>query len=726
MEEKKIEISGMTCAACVARVERSLKTVPGVQDVVVNLAAERASVRYDSTVTQISAMIEALDQAGYKAQERDDGTHEAKNRQMREMAIQFWISAALSLPLFVGMMLMLFDVSVPLLHDPVVQLVFAFPVQFFIGWRFYRNAWYGLKALSPGMDLLVAMGTTAAFALSVYNGFFREAVSGVQGDLYFEASAIIITLVLLGKYLEFRAKGKTSEAIKKLMALMPDMAHVERNGMVMDIPTGEVLTGDTVIIKPGESIPVDGKVISGSTAVDESMITGESMPVEKSSGNDLVAGTINIHGSVTFEAERVGEDTDLARIIRIVEEAQSSKAPVQRLADRVASVFVPSIIAIAIVTFIAWIVLNGDGAAALIAAVSVLVIACPCALGLATPTALMVGIGRGAQMGILIKNARILEGVKDIDAVIFDKTGTITKGKTELHDVIALGGMTSSELLAYIASAEKRSEHPFSTAIVRTAEEDGAPFYDVSEFSSIPGKGIRALVQGKEVYVGIASFLNEKGIDISSAVEHMRNLETGGGTVVLAAVDGVLAGVLSLSDTIRERSSEAIKAIQKTGIDVYMITGDSRETALAVGSQAGIGEERIRWGVLPTDKVEAVRELQSRGLRVAMVGDGINDAPALALADIGIAMGTGTDIAMESGDITLVRGDMDKVVMALRLSRKTMSKIKQNLFWAFAYNSIGIPFAALGMLSPVIAGAAMAFSSVSVVSNSLGLKRSKI
>jgi Cu+-exporting ATPase len=628
--------------------------------------------------------------------------------------------------------------SLSFLHLPLVQLALATPVQFVIGYRFYKNAFHSLRAGSPGMDVLVALGTSASYFFSVYNGFFsRPGISMTMGDmtpamqasvgmpdLYFEASAIIITLVLLGKMLEAVAKGRTSEAIKRLIGLQPKTARVMRGGEEVDIPIAEVLVGDVVVVRPGEKIPVDGEVTEGNSAVDESMITGESIPVEKNPGGAVIGATINKFGAFRFRATKVGKDTVLSQIIRVVEEAQGSKAPIQKLADKVAGIFIPAVLGVAALTFLVWLVAFGNLPMGLISAVAVLVIACPCAMGLATPTAIMVGTGKGAENGILIRSGESLEIAHKLEAVVLDKTGTITRGEPSLTDFVSVNGLAREELLRLAGKAEKKSEHPLGVAVYEAARKELGELEDPEGFEALPGKGVRAKVGERSVLVGTRAFLSDMGIPVDTVEGSIRKLEEEGKTVMLLAVGHEVEGLLAVADRIKESSRSAVERLKRMGLEVSMITGDNRRTAQAIAAQVGI--ERVMSEVLPEKKAEAVRELKAEGKVVAMVGDGINDAPALATADIGMAMGTGTDVAIESADITLMNGDLMSVPAAIQLSQKTMRKIRQNLFWAFFYNTVGIPFAALGMLSPIIAGAAMAFSSVSVVSNSLSLKRFKV
>ena len=725
--KETLKISGMSCAACAARIEKKLKSMEGVQSAAVNLASEKAAVEYDSSKIKVSDIIKVVESLGYEAERADelsaDREKEQREKEIRRLRIELIISAVLTAPLLLSMLLMLAGADVPFLHNGYFQLIAATPVQFVIGFRFYKNAYHALRSKSANMDVLIALGTTASYFFSIYNAFFAGHGHGMK-ELYFETSAVIITLILLGKYLEAAAKGRTSEAIRKLMGLQAKTARVIRDGKEEDIPIEEVVPGDVIVVRPGEKIPVDGRILEGSSAVDESMLTGESIPVEKKAGDNVVGATINKFGTFRFEATRVGKDTVLSQIIRMVEDAQGSKAPIQKIADKVSGIFVPAVLGTALVTFLAWYLVSGDFADGIISAVSVLVIACPCALGLATPTAIMVGTGKGAEHGILIKGGEYLEMAYRLDAIVLDKTGTITKGQPEVTDVISLGGMGRDEVLRIAAAAEKNSEHPLGAAIAAIYEQGkngpgGIP--DAEQFGAIPGKGVRAVVEGREIYIGTRNLMHEISVDTEPAEAVIARLEDEGKTAMLMAADGRLEAVIAVADTLKENSKEAIGALKEMGIEVYMITGDNKRTAAAIARQAGIAN--VLAEVLPEHKAEEVGKLKKQGKKEAMVGDGINDAPALATADIGIAMGTGADVAIEAADITLLRGDLMLIPAAIRLSRRTMRKIRQNLFWAFFYNTIGIPFAAFGLLNPMIAGGAMAFSSVSVVSNSLSLKR---
>jgi len=726
--QANLKISGMTCAACSARIEKKLNTLEGVKQANVNLTTERASISFDPNRIKVGAMIDAIKALGYSADKIEDISRdqekELKETEIRNMRMSLLASALLSLPLVTAMVMSMFNVHGPLLeilHNQYFQLAVATPVQFIIGARFYKQSYYALRSGSANMDVLIAMGTSAAYFFSLYNVFFETVPAGMMKDLYFEASAIIITLILLGKYLEAVAKGKTSEAIKKLAQLQAKTARVVRQGEEMDIPIEEVELGDIVVVRPGEKVPVDGKIIEGNSSLDESMLTGESLPTDKKAGDLVYGATINKFGVFKLEATRVGKDTALAQIIKMVEDAQGSKAPIQKIADQVAGVFVPVVLVIALGTFIAWYFTGAGINKSLISAVAVLVIACPCALGLATPTAIMVGTGKGAENGILIKGGEHLEMAYKVNTVILDKTGTITKGQPEVTDVISLGSLEENTIVKMAAQAEKSSEHPLGVAIYEKGKQVYGKLDDPDSFEAIPGMGVKVIIKAQEILVGTRKLMRERNISTETIERDIISLEDQGKTAMIMAVNGKLESILAVADTLKDSSREAIADLQDMGIEVYMITGDNQRTANAIARQVGI--TTVLAEVLPENKAHEVEKLQAQGKIVAMVGDGINDAPALATADIGMAMGTGTDVAMEAADITLMRGDLRTIPAAIRLSRQTIRKIKQNLFWAFIYNIIGIPFAALGMLNPIIAGAAMAFSSVSVVTNSLSLKR---
>jgi Cu+-exporting ATPase len=712
-------VEGMTCAACSARIEKVLGKVEGVVKANVNLSSNKATVEFPSGAVDEASLIAAVEKAGYKAQVMRD-TDLDREREMREKEIKslktsLIISTILTLPLVAAMLLHIAG-QMTILGNGYLQWVLATPVQFIIGYRFYRGAYHSVRGGGANMDVLIALGTSAAYFYSIYNLF-----AGIH-EYYFEAAAVIITLIILGKLFESIAKGKTSEAIKKLMGLQPKTARVIRDGAEIDIAIETLVIGDVIVVRPGEKVPVDGIMVEGSSSLDESMITGESIPVDKKVGDQVIGATINKFGSFKFKATKIGKDTVLSQIIRLVEDAQGSKAPVQKLADKISGIFVPAVLVIALVTFLIFYSM-GDFNTGLINAVAILVIACPCALGLATPTAIMVGTGKGAENGILIKSGEHLENAHKMDTIIFDKTGTITKGEPDVTDIEALSGFSEDELLRIAGSVEKTSEHPLGQAIVGYAENQLVMLKEAESFAAVPGKGLKARFEEKDVLIGNRKLMNESSVDISGVEDKISSLEKQGKTAMLVAVDGTLAGIIAVADQIKETSLQAIKKLQSMGLQVYMITGDNERTAKAIASQVGI--DNILADVLPEHKALKVEELKAAGKHVGMVGDGINDAPALAAADVGFAIGTGTDVAMEAADITLMRGDLSGVVTAIRLSHKTMKTIKQNLFWAFFYNTIGIPFAALGFLNPMIAGAAMAFSSVSVVTNSLRLRNFK-
>lgn len=714
-EQVEFRISGMSCAVCAGRIEKGLTSLPGIYRASVNLAAEKATVEYsanDVTLQQIKDLVHRLGFEAHNLADDREVNREKSVRQeeFRRQRFRLILSAALSLPLLLGMVF-------HALMNPYLQLVLATPVQFIAGWAFYRGAYKALSNGSANMDVLVAMGTSAAYFFSIAN-----LLSG-DHHLYFETSAILITLIILGKVLEANAKGRTSEAIQSLMKLQAKTARVLRNNQERDIPVEEVMVGDVLVVRPGEKVPVDGIIIEGTTTIDESMLTGESIPVDKKTDDEVVGATMNKLGVFKFKATKIGKDTALAQIVRIVEEAQGSKAPIQRFADRVSSYFVPAVITLAILTFLAWyfIVEPGDFTKALIHFTAVMVIACPCALGLATPTSIMVGTGKGAENGILIKSAEHLENTHRLTALVLDKTGTITKGQPEVTDVVTLANWSEAEILSIAASVEKNSEHPLAQAIVKQGQTQDLAFTEVSDFTAIPGHGVKASCKGQYILVGTRKLMRDNGIEITGIVNDLERLEQQGKTVMILAIDQKIAGFIALADTVREESKEAITQLKQLGLEVWMITGDNERAARAIAESVGI--KNVLAEVLPEHKAEQVAALKQTGHVVGMVGDGINDAPALATADVGFAIGTGTDVAIEAADITLMRGDLTGIVAAIRLSKATMRNIKQNLFWALIYNSIGIPFAAAGYLSPVIAGGAMAFSSVSVVLNALRLKQ---
>ena len=719
-DEFAFALDGMTCAACATRSEKVLSRVPGVSHAAVNFAVERASVSAPKGTVTFEALADAISKAGFTARKISDDTGADAEDKKRKALIKDYLTLAfalvLTLPLVAQMGAHFTGTGFHL--SPWSELALALPVQVFVGARFYRGAWNVLRAGSGNMDVLVVMGTTAAFGYSLY--LLATLGNAATGQLYFEASAVIITLVLFGKVLEARAKRGTTAAIRALMTLRPDVARVRRDGEVVDIPVDQVVAGDIVIVRPGEKIPVDGDVEDGVSAVDESLLTGESLPVDKTASDSVTGGAINGTGLLTIRATRVGADSTLARIIKLVENAQSGKAPVQRLVDKVAAVFVPVVIGIATITFIGWLVSGGTFEQGLVAAVSVLVIACPCALGLATPTAIVTGTGAAARAGILIKDVEALERAHRVDTVIFDKTGTLTQGHPAVVESYVVDG-DESELIALAASVQSGSEHPLAKAILTLADEKNLSLPDVTDFQSVTGRGVTGVVKGRTVHLGNAAYMTESDIDISSGTGPSSVWEKNAHTVIWMAVDGSLAALFALADPVRDEAKTAVSVLKRLGITSHLLSGDAPAVANAVAKTVGI--ENARGGVRPDDKSAAVSALHAENHVVAMVGDGINDAPALAAADVGVAMGTGTDVAMETAAITLMRPDPRLVAGAFGISRATWRKIQQNLFWAFIYNIVGIPLAALGYLSPAIAGAAMAASSVSVVTNALLLRR---
>ncbi|WP_258110553.1 heavy metal translocating P-type ATPase [Alicyclobacillus sp. SP_1] len=716
----ELAISGMTCAACSARIEKNLNRAPGVVKASVNLASEKALIEITPGLATPDELIRIVEKTGYGATLAVDRTGEEREDQRiayRNLRIAFWSGVVLTLPLVVQM-LSLFIPGYGFMLPVWLQVILATPVQFVVGWRFYKGAYHALRGGAPNMDVLVSLGTSAAYFFSLAVVVFR-----IPSALYFDSAALITTLILMGKLLEHKAKAQTSQAVRALVKLQPKTARVVRDGTESDVPVEQVVKGDEILVRPGESVPVDGVVQSGSTTVDESMLTGESLPVSKGEGSAVFAATINKAGAFRFRATKVGKDTALAQIIRMVDEAQGSKAPIQQLADKVSGIFVPIVLGVAVVTFLAWFFIAGF-THALIYAVAVLVIACPCSLGLATPTALMVGTGKGAELGILIKGGEALQQAHRITTIVLDKTGTITQGKPMVTDVRPFG-VKEEELLQIAASVEASSEHPLGAAIVDHARVQGIALASVNDVKAIPGYGVEANIDGTQVLIGNRSLMDREGIDRSEDSVDAAEFETQGKTAMWVAQGGRLLGLVAVADTVRETSAQAISDLQGMGIDVYMITGDNRRTAEAIASQVGLAPDRVLAQVLPEQKADEVKKLQQQGKVVGMVGDGINDAPALATADVGFAIGTGTDVAIETADIALLRGDLESVVRSVQLAKTTMRKIRQNLGWAFGYNTLGIPLAAFGVVSPVIAGAAMALSSVSVVTNSLLLRRFK-
>ncbi|MCU6711525.1 heavy metal translocating P-type ATPase [Paenibacillus sp. J5C_2022] len=730
-QKAEFDITGMTCANCSLGIEKGLNKMEGIASATVNLALERATIEFNPSEVTIADIIAKVEQLGYGAHQKQDDKEQVDYREkaIQDQKRKFIISAILSLPLLwtmVGHFSFTSFLYLPeFLMNPWVQMALAAPVQFIIGKQFYVGAYKSLRNGAANMDVLVAMGTSAAYFYSVYQAIVTTGTLQ-EPHLYFETSAVLITLIVLGKYFEAKAKGRSSEAIKKLMGLQAKTATVVREGVEQEIPLEEVVIGDTILVKPGEKIPVDGEMLEGNTAVDESMLTGESLPVDKKQGDRLFGATINKNGFIQMKATKIGRDTALAQIIKVVEDAQGSKAEIQRLADKISGIFVPIVVGIAIISFLVWIlwIRPGEVTPALEVFITILVIACPCALGLATPTSIMAGSGRAAEFGILFKGGEYLEQTQSIDTVVVDKTGTVTHGKPVLTDVVLADGQEEEKFLSLIGAAEKQSEHPLAEAIVQGIQEKGIELANVQYFEAVPGYGVQATVSSQAVVIGTRKLMQQYGIEVSPVLATMEQLESDGKTAMLAAIDGKYAGLVAVADTVKETSREAVRRLHEMGIKVIMMTGDNERTAQAIGKEVGI--DAVIAEVLPEGKAEEVKKLQDQGKKVAMVGDGINDAPALATADIGMAIGTGTDVAMEAADVTLIRGDLNSIADAIIMSRKTMRNIKQNLFWAFGYNTLGIPIAAIGLLAPWVAGAAMAFSSVSVVLNALRLQRVKL
>ena len=739
-EQVRFGVQGMTCASCVGRVERALNKQPGVESATVNLATEQAVVTFDPAAGDVAAMMAAVNEAGYEAVRLDDEAtddRDARAREQIELKRLVVFSVVCTLPL---MTIAMAPMAWPALGDAMtsmlpasawhwLEFLLATPVQFYAGRRFYRQAWGEVRHLSPGMSTLVAMGSSAAFFYSVAAILAPGLFPAGTANLYFEASATIITLILAGKYLEARAKGRTSAAIRKLIELQPKSARVVRDGELLEIPIADVVPDDRVSVRPGERIPVDGVVIEGNSYVDASMVTGEPIPVEVSTDTEVIGGTINKTGAFTFRATRVGADTVLAQIINMVEEAQAGKPPIQQLADRIAGVFVPVVILVAVITFVIWLWVGPSPTLnyAFVAAVSVLVIACPCAMGLATPTAIMVGTGKGAEMGTLFRQGTALETMARVDTVVLDKTGTLTKGQPELTDLRVTDG-NKDTVLALIAAAENSSEHPVARAIVMAARNRGLDLPPIESFNAVPGFGVEATVDARKVEIGADRFMRRLGYEYESFTEAAGQLADDGKTPMYAAIDGRVVAVLAVADPLKDGSRSAIAALHELGLRVAVVTGDNKRTANAIAREVGI--DAVMAEVLPEQKAEEVKRLQSDGKRVAFVGDGINDAPALAQADVGVAIGTGTDIAIETGDVILMSGDLRGIVDAIALSRRTLRTIRNNFIWAYAYNVALIPVAAgvlfpfvKVLLSPMLAAAAMSISSVFVVTNSLRLRQ---
>ncbi|MEG0288942.1 MAG: heavy metal translocating P-type ATPase [Carnobacterium sp.] len=742
--QKTFNIEGMTCASCAQTVEKAVGKLSGVSTVSVNLATEKMQIHYDPATVTASSITQAVADAGYEAVEEVDSANEADEHQDKKAVYiqsiwkRFWVSALFTVPLLYISMGHMLGAPLPEFLNPamnpgvfaIAQLILTLPV-IFLGKKFFTVGFRALFKGHPNMDSLVALGTSAAFIYSagatvgVFMGHPDYAM-----ELYYESAAVILTLITLGKYIEALSMGKTSEAIKKLMGLAPKTARVIRNGQEVELAVADVQVGDSIVVKPGEKMPVDGTVTEGTTSVDEAMLTGESMPVEKNKGDNIIGGSINTNGTIQYEATKVGKDTALAQIIKLVEDAQGSKAPIAKLADTISGYFVPIVIGLALLSGLTWFVAGQSGIFALTIIISVLVIACPCALGLATPTAIMVGTGKGAEHGVLIKSGVALEATHQVQTVVFDKTGTITEGKPKVTDIITTNEFRKDDLLLLAASAEKGSEHPLGEAIVNAAEEQKMTLLKTHDFSAVPGHGIEGTINDQFVLLGNKKLMEERSISLGTLITVSDELAGQGKTPMYVAVDGQLAGIIAVADTIKENSRMAIEKLHRMGLEVAMITGDNTRTADAIAKQVGI--DRVLSEVLPEEKANEVKKLQAEGKKVAMVGDGINDAPALAQADIGIAIGSGTDVAIESADIVLMRSDLMDVPTAIELSKATIKNIKENLFWAFAYNTLGIPVA-MGilflfggpLLNPMLAGAAMSFSSISVLLNALRLKRFK-
>jgi P-type Cu+ transporter len=746
IENTTLKLRGMSCASCASTIETAIRSVPGVTQSNVNFATEQANVTFDASKTDIAAIQTAVDAAGYAAQPisadvlapTDDADRREQRRESRQLLRKIWFSGIISIILVIGTFSAMTGLPIAIIpmwwHNPWLQLGLTTPVLVWAGSAFFINAWKAVKRHTATMDTLVAIGTGSAYTYSlfptVFPGWFTA--QGIVPDVYYEAVAVIITLILLGRLLENNAKGQTSEAIRKLIGLQAKTARVMRDGRETDIPIADVLLNDIILVRPGEKIPVDGKITEGRSTIDEAMVTGESLPVKKQVGDDVIGATINKTGSFKFRATRIGKDTFLAQIVKLVQQAQGSKAPIQRLADQVTGWFVPVVIAIAIATFILWYNLMGNPTLALITTVGVLIIACPCALGLATPTSIMVGTGKGAEHGILIKDAASLEQAHKLQTIVLDKTGTITEGKPTVTDFVTMKGADRPDihLLNVAAAVERNSEHPLAEAVVQYAQVQGAEPIDAQDFAAIAGSGVQGMVANQLVQIGTQRWMKELGIITTDLQSPRERLENDGKTVVWLAVAGQIKAIIAIADAVKPSSVKAIRALQKLGLEVVMLTGDNQRTADVIAREVGI--QRVMAEVRPDQKVAQIQAIQAEGKQVAMVGDGINDAPALAQADVGLAIGTGTDVAIAASDITLISGDLNGIVTAIQLSHATMRNIQQNLFFAFIYNTLGIPIAAgilypiFGwLLNPMIAGAAMALSSVSVVTNALRLKNFK-
>ena len=744
-EKINLKLRGMSCASCANSIESAISNVPGVAECNVNFGAEQVAISYNPRRTSIQEIQDAVEEAGYSSyslQEQemitgeDDEEKAARIAESKDLLRKVIVGGIISLILVVGSLPMMTGLAIPFipawLHNPWLQLILTIPVQFWCGYGFYIHAWKAFKRHAATMDTLIALGTSAAFFYSVFATVFPSFFlnQGLMPEVYYEIAAVVVTMILLGEWFENRAKGQTSEAIRQLMGLQARDARVIRNGREIDVPISEVQIDDIILVRPGEKIPVDGEIVSGSSTIDEAMVTGESIPTKKQPGDEVIGATINKTGSFKFRATRVGADTVLAQIVKLVRDAQGSKAPIQRLADKVTGWFVPAVIAIAISTFVLWFVIMGNVSLAMITTVGVLIIACPCALGLATPTSVMVGTGQGAENGILIKGAESLELAHKLQTIVLDKTGTITQGKPTVTDYQAVKGISNGaelKLLRYCAAVERNSEHPLAEAVVRYAESQQIDILESYDFEAVAGSGVQGVVSGRLIQIGTQRWMSEVGIKTDVLQQQKNTWETEAKTVVLIAVDGELEGIMGIADAIKPSSTAAVRALRNLDLEVVMLTGDNQKTAEAIARQVGI--VRVEAEVRPDQKAEKIKELQQEGKIVAMVGDGINDAPALAQADVGIAIGTGTDVAIAASDITLISGELQGIVTAIQLSKATINNIRQNLFFAFIYNVLGIPIAAgilfpfFGwLLNPIIGGIAMAFSSVSVITNALRLR----